>query len=134
MTFLKTHSNCLNITFWNLIWLNYDILYTENTGMWWLLWEAVCTTDLNYVMSDFNSSGKDQKSTWLILSGIKYPFDTCLAMKFDLRWQKPTRNPVHEHCSLRALERCSVPPDLIYQSCTAVILFHSPIHYVMNMY
>ncbi len=45
----------------------------------------VCSTDLNYVMSDFNPSGKDQKSTWLILSGIKYPFDTYLAVKFDLR-------------------------------------------------
>lgn len=44
-------------------------------------------------MSDFNPSGKDQKSTSLILSGIKYPFDTYLAVKFDLRWKKPHKKP-----------------------------------------
>lgn len=84
-------------------------------------------------MSDFNPSGKDQKSTSLILSGIKYPFDTYLAVKFDLRWQNPTRNPVHEHCSRRAQKRCCVPPDLIHQPYTAVVLFQSLAHYVMCM-
>lgn len=47
--------------------------------------EGFVCTDLNYVKGDVSPGGKDQKSTWLFLSGIKYPFDTYLAVKSDLR-------------------------------------------------